>query len=115
MRTIIAGSRDCNDMDKLLEALEVCGWIPSVVISGCARGADKLGERWAELLKVPCEKYPANWDLYGKSAGYRRNEEMADNADALIALWDGESRGTKHMIDIAKRKGLHVYVYNVGG
>ena len=66
---------------------------------------------WAATFSIPCEKYPADWDKYGKSAGYRRNEQMADNADSLIALWDGRSRGTKHMIDIAHRKGLKVYVH----
>ncbi len=57
--------------------------------------------------------YPAAWDTYGLKAGYIRNEEMADNADALIAIWDGKSRGTKHMIDIATRKGLRVYIHEV--
>lgn len=111
MRTIIAGSRDCTDKRYLLAALAACGWIPTTVISGAARGADRLGEVWAAEFKVPCERFPADWDRYGKSAGYRRNEQMADNAEALIALWDGESRGTKHMIDIAKRKGLRVHVH----
>lgn len=113
MRTIIAGSRDCTDMRELLAALTACGWRPSTVVSGAARGADRLGELWAAEVKVPCARFPAEWDRYGKAAGYRRNELMADNAEALIALWDGESRGTRHMIDIARRKGLLVYVHKV--
>lgn len=52
------------------------------------------------------DQYPADWDTYGKSAGYRRNEDMAKIADACIVFWDGESRGSKHMIDIAEREGL---------
>ena len=111
MRTIIAGSRDCTDKRELLRAIEHCGWGISVVISGAARGADRLGELWAQWKGVPLEQFPAEWNVYGKSAGYKRNEKMAENADALIALWDGRSRGTKHMIEIATRKGLKVYVH----
>lgn len=68
---------------------------------------------WARRNNVPVEKYPANWDKYGKSAGYIRNEEMAKVADSLLAIWDGKSRGTKHMIDIATKKGLTVFIYKV--
>jgi predicted Rossmann fold nucleotide-binding protein DprA/Smf involved in DNA uptake len=110
MKTIIAGSRDCSDISLLHTAVKQCGWVPSVVVSGTARGADRLGELWAAKRGVPVEKYPADWDKHGKSAGYKRNELMAANAEALIALWDGESRGTKHMIDLARRKGLRVFV-----
>ena len=111
MRTIIAGSRDCTDKSQLIAALIACGWTPTVVISGGARGADRLGEQWAAVFNVPCERHPADWDRYGRSAGYKRNEQMADAAEALIALWDGQSRGTKHMIDIATSKGLRVHVH----
>lgn len=113
MRTIIAGTRDCTDKTRLIEAITVCGWVPTTVISGTARGVDKLGEIWAEEHSIPCERFPADWDRHGKAAGYRRNEQMANNSDALIAIWDGHSRGTKHMIDIAKRNGLRVYVHFV--
>lgn len=111
MRTIIAGSRDCTSKSELIFALAACGWTPTAVISGAARGADRLGEVWAAEANVPCERFPADWDRYGKSAGYRRNEQMADHAEALIALWDGKSRGTNHMVNTAIRKGLHVYVH----
>lgn len=111
MRTIIAGSRDCTDKKYLLAALEECGWLPTVVISGDARGADTLGEEWAIENDIPVEKFPADWATYGKSAGFLRNEEMAKNADALIALWDGQSTGTKHMIACAKKHGLKIRVY----
>jgi len=113
MRTIIAGSRGCTNKNYLLAALQECGITPTVVISGGACGADKLGEAWAAENGVPVELFPADWATYGKSAGFLRNEEMAKNAEALIALWDGESRGTKHMIACAKKHGLQVYVYLV--
>lgn len=87
-------------------------WMDSTtVVSGTAKGADKLGENWAELNNIPLEKYPADWNKFGKSAGYKRNTEMANNAEALIALWDGKSRGTKHMIDIATTKKLQIYIH----
>lgn len=113
MRTIIAGSRSCTNMKDLEEAIEKCGWVITVVISGGARGADRLGEQWARSNSVPVEIYPADWDKHGKSAGYKRNEFMAECGDALIALWDGESRGTKHMIDIARRANLQIYVHQL--
>jgi hypothetical protein len=111
MRTIIAGSRGCTDRNELISALEICGWVPTTVISGTANGPDQLGEMWAKEFNIPCERYPADWKTLGKSAGYIRNEQMAQNAESLIALWDGVSKGTKNMIDIARRKGLKVYVH----
>lgn len=113
MRTIIAGSRNVTDYDILLQAIENCPFHISVVLSGTARGVDRMGERFALQQKIPLEKYPADWNKWGKSAGYKRNELMAEKAEALLALWDGESRGTKHMIDIAKKKGLKIYIYQV--
>jgi len=110
MRTIVAGGRNCNSYDILKKAISQCGWTPSVVISGAAKGADILGEQWATENLIPCERFPADWNKYGKKAGFIRNVQMAEVAEGLIALWDGESRGTKHMIDIANKKGLKVYI-----
>ena len=58
------------------------------------------------------ERFPANWDKYGKSAGYRRNVDMANVADACIVFWDGTSPGSKHMIDIANTKRLALRIVN---
>ena len=111
MRTIIAGSRDFSDYSAMCSVLrDGYPWPITTVLSGAARGADQLGERWAKEHGVPVELYPADWTRYGRSAGYRRNELMATKADALIAFWDGQSRGTKHMIDLARRMKLYVYV-----
>lgn len=112
MRTIIAGSRDLNSYELVCRAVEECGWEPTVVLSGTARGIDQMGERWASRNGITIERYPANWKIWGKRAGPLRNEKMANNADALIAVWDGLSRGTSHMIATAQRKGLRVYVLN---
>jgi hypothetical protein len=111
MRTIIAGSRTCHDLKELIIAIESCGWKITTILSGMAKGADQLGILYGLEHDIPIERYPANWQLYGKSAGYRRNVQMANNAEALLALWDGESRGTKNMIDTAKYKNLKFYVH----
>jgi hypothetical protein len=101
-------------MEDLLKALSKCGWTPTVVISGTARGADKLGEMWARQNHVPVEKYPADWNgTMRKGAGHVRNEQMAKVADALIALWDGQSKGTEDMIEIAMRRGMRIYVQTI--
>jgi hypothetical protein len=76
------------------------------ILSGKARGADLLGERYAKENLLEVLEFPADWETFGKRAGFKRNEEMANEAHALIAFWDGESHGTKHMIDIATKKGL---------
>ncbi|MBQ3698311.1 MAG: DUF2493 domain-containing protein [Prevotella sp.] len=112
-RVIIAGGRDFNDY-QLLKAK--CDAILAnkrqthsiIIVSGTARGADSLGERYAHERAYTIERHPANWDSDGKAAGPIRNAQMADVADALIAFWDGRSRGTRNMIDVATSKGLLV-------
>jgi hypothetical protein len=113
MKLIIAGSRNITDYEKLLSAVKLLEKKPSEILSGTAKGVDSMGERWAKENNITVVKYPANWDKYGKSAGYRRNVEMAENADALLLIWDGESKGSKHMLDIAQKKDMAVYVYAV--
>lgn len=113
MRVIIAGSRGCTNFDDLLKAIANSRFVISEVISGGAKGGDKLGELWAEKNSIPCSVFPAQWDFYGKKAGYLRNEEMANYAEALIAIWDGKSRGTSHMIDIALAKKLKIFIQYV--
>ena len=118
-KVIIAGSRGFSNYKLLKETCdkylrEKKKTHNVVVISGHARGADSLGEKYASDEDLDLEIYPADWKKYGKSAGFRRNEQMADIADAVIAFWNGESHGTKHMIDIAEEKGLNVKVVNYG-
>ena len=113
MRVIIAGSRSIRLYNIVASAVRTSSYEITTVISGTAYGVDQLGERWAKEHNVPCELFPADWDRYGRSAGYKRNELMAQNADALIAVWDGLSRGTKHMIDIMNKLGKPVHIYQV--
>lgn len=116
LRVIIAGSRTINaDHPRALEALHVVvvasGFDIGCVVSGGARGADDLGERYARWRGLSLQVYPADWKTLGKRAGPIRNEQMAENADALIALWDGDSPGTRHMIETARTRGLLVHVH----
>lgn len=117
-KVIIAGTRDFSDYgllsqkcDAILSTKKMDNNI--IVVSGTARGADRLGERYARERGYRIERYPADWDRDGNSAGPIRNAKMADNAHALIAFWDGQSRGTKNMIDTARAKGLAVRVINL--
>jgi hypothetical protein len=110
MRVIIAGSRSITDYDFVCRVIEESCFDVTEVVSGTARGVDQLGERWAKDNGIPVAHFPADWDKYGKSAGYVRNTDMGDYADALIAVWDGESRGTNHMVDIMSRLGKFIYV-----
>ena len=112
-KVIVAGGRDFGNFELLYRKLDtyLANKLPEVtIVSGMARGADTLGVRYAQDRQLTVAKFPAEWKRYGKSAGYIRNQEMAKEADALIAFWDGKSRGTKHMIDIATDKGLLVKV-----
>ena len=116
-RVIIAGSRSFNDYELLREQClsilqEKMRTHRVVIVSGHARGADSLGERFANEFRLPFELHPAKWRLLGKAAGMVRNAEMAKCSDALIAFWDGESRGTRHMISFARKRGLEVSVIN---
>ena len=114
-KVIIAGSRGFSNY-KLLH--EQCNKFLRekrkthnvIIISGGARGADLLGEKYAKDEGFDLEIYLADWKKFGKTAGFRRNEQMAEVADALIAFWDGKSHGTKHMIDIMNEKNLQVKV-----
>ena len=112
LKVIIAGGREFADYDLLKR---VCNHMLSVVketsqvtiVSGGARGVDKMGERYAKEFGINLIIMNADWEKHGKSAGYKRNQEMANVSTHLIAFWDGKSRGTKHMIDIAKRDGMN--------
>lgn len=110
-KVIVTGGRDfgdygllCQTCDRMLSQKHQTHDI--VIISGTARGADTLGERYAQERGYAVERFPADWEHAGKSAGFIRNAQMASIADALIAFWDGQSRGTAHMIDQARQKSL---------
>lgn len=117
-RVIVAGTREFDNY--LLLRMKLTDYLSPIpneeieIISGTARGADKLGEQYANDHNLKCIKFPADWNTYGKSAGYIRNAEMAKYASqehgVLFAFWDGKSKGTKHMIDLAYKYNLETYV-----
>lgn len=114
MKTIIAGSRLITSFAIVAEAIEASGFHITEVVSGGAPGVDALAEKWAEQNGIPVKQFPADWDRYGRKAGPIRNQAMAEYGEALIAVWDGKSRGTRDMIRRARKHGLRVFVYLVG-
>jgi hypothetical protein len=108
MRVIIAGSRSIKNYDIVEKAVRDSGFEITQIISGGAGGVDELGEQFAARYNIPISYFLANWVAYGRSAGMIRNTDMAKNADALIAIWDGKSVGTKDMIDKANHVGIPV-------
>ncbi len=115
MRVAIIGSRTFNDYEYLKEAMEIINESVTIscIVTGGANGADSLGEQWANENKIKTDIYLAEWDLYGKSAGFRRNIKIVDNSDYLVAFWDGKSKGTKHSINLAREKNLEVIIMEI--
>jgi hypothetical protein len=113
MKVIIAGSRTLSDYGIIELAVTNSKFTPIEIISGCAKGADRLGELFAKNHNLPVKYFPADWNRFGKAAGYKRNQQMAEYGDALVAVWDGKSKGTGHMINIMKdlNKPFHVEIY----
>lgn len=111
MRVIIAGSREIKDWETIYTAVDNSKFSITEVVSGKARGVDQYGELWAKAHSIPIIEFPANWDRLGKRAGFIRNETMAEYADALIAVWDGKSKGTFHMIGEMVKRNKPVFVY----
>lgn len=113
-KLIVAGGRDFADRDvcwrEILAMQERLAGYQLSIVSGMARGADRLGFEVAKKEGIPVHMFPADWDRYGKSAGYRRNEEMARFADGLLAFWNKSSRGTAHMIETMNRAGKPVHI-----
>jgi hypothetical protein len=118
IKLIIAGSRGI---------LHTAGWLePYVndvlneldvdlgeVVSGGAKGVDLIGEFYADRLGVKVSRFDADWDKYKKAAGHIRNGEMAKYADALLALWDGESPGTTSMVNLMMKQKKPVFLYTI--
>lgn len=116
MKLAVVGSRSFNNYDLLktkLDALHIKRPI-SLIISGGAQGADSLAERWAKENGIESKIFLPDWNQYGKSAGYKRNVQIIEASDAVIAFWDGISKGTQHSINIAneKQKPLAIILYS---
>ena len=110
MKIIIAGSRKFNDYALLKKTLDeiLIDDDNYEIVSGCCSGADKLGERYAVEKGFRVKHFPADWDKFGKAAGPIRNALMADYADGLVLFWDGTSKGSKNMLENARKRGLEI-------
>jgi hypothetical protein len=113
VRTIIAGSREITDPELLLKALEKHPHPVTEVVCGTAPGVDTLGEDWAKVNNIPVKYFKPDWDTHGKAAGPIRNRQMAEYGEALIAIWNGDSPGTKNMIEEAQKRKLHVTLFHI--
>lgn len=113
MKLAIIGSRTFNDYELLCDHLEEHLNTTTMVVSGAARGADSLGEKWAINNDIETLIFPADWDKYGKRAGYIRNEDIIKNCDFCIAFWDGVSKGTMHSVSLCKKYNKPVTLIRV--
>ncbi len=118
IRLIIAGGRDFNDFDALEK--EASKFLYDIdngqavqIVSGGAKGVDALGERFAKEKGLDLIVFPAEWKKYGRAAGPKRNAQMAEYATHLLSFWNGESKGTKSMISLAKKKNIIVEIITI--
>ena len=113
MKVIIAGKRNFYQYDTLLRAIRESKFEITELVSGGAPGVDTISIVWARENNIPIKLFKADWQAHGKSAGPIRNQQMAEYGEALIALWDYNSTGTKNMIEQATKKGLKIFVYDI--
>ena len=113
MNIAIVGSRTFTDqaaVDSVMDQLALAMRI-GLVVSGGARGADSLGAHWARSRNIPVSIHYPDWNRFGRSAGFRRNETIITDADLVVAFWDGLSRGTAHSIQLARSQGKKVLIH----
>lgn len=108
----IVGSRGFDDYDLMVDTVLKSSNIDHVecIVSGGAEGADQLADRFANDFKKIMKVFLANWKLYGRAAGFKRNIRIVEESDLVIAFWDGESPGTQHTIKLCKQKNVPVIV-----
>ena len=113
MKLIIAGSRGINNHGTLARSIEAIGTKPTKIIIGNAKGVDAIAENYAAIKEIPCDIVDAPWDQYGRPAGTIRNERITNEADALLAIWDGQSSGTRELIRMMNKKNKPVFLHLV--
>jgi hypothetical protein len=109
VRIAVVGSREYPNMPLVRDTIRL---LPrsAVVVSGAARGVDRTAADAAREYGLAVTEYPANWNAYGKTAGFIRNQQIVDDADCLIAFWDGKSNGTAHSVNLARKKGIPYFI-----
>ena len=115
MRLAIVGCRHFDNYELFCKCIESLGVLDKIeyIVSGGATGADSLAERYAREHAIPFKVYPANWAKFGRSAGYRRNKQIVDDADYVVAFWDYKSSGTKHTITIAREQKINGKIFRI--
>lgn len=113
MRVAIVGSRDFPEPERVRAYVRALRK-DDIVISGGARGVDSWAVEEAQLQGLSTEVFPADWEVYGRSAGYQRNQSIVDAAEFVVAFWDGKSKGTAHTIKLAQKAGKPVEVLLAG-
>lgn len=114
MKLIIAGSRTMHESELVLHDLSRC-LLPfrlddiTEIVCGMAQGADMIGLNYSRINNVKLARFPADWDTHGKAAGFIRNRKMAEYSDALLLIWDGESRGSSIMKKEMQKLGKPIY------
>jgi len=111
MKVIVAGSRYFSDREVIEKAIDLSGFKITQIVHGGARGVDTVAGDIANDRKLELVVCDADWVAFGRSAGFRRNETMAVHADALVAVWDGKSPGTRHMIQQMRKRNKPVYIF----
>jgi hypothetical protein len=113
MKLAVIGSRNFSDSHILTQTLNMLHeeYNVTTLVSGGAKGADIMGQRWAEIRSIETEIYIPDWNLHGKRAGLLRNQDIVNSADLIVAFWDGVSTGTRHAIDLAHSSKTPVIVY----
>lgn len=111
MKVIVAGSRHITSRKIVALAMQASKLEISELVCGLAPGVDSVARELADEALVPIKDFPADWDKYPKAAGHIRNKEMGNYADALVAVWDGQSKGTQHMIQYMCDLNKPVYIY----
>lgn len=115
MKVIIAGGRDITDPKFVERAVKASGYKITEVVCGMAKGVDTLGKEWAESQGIPVKEFPANWSKFHRAAGPIRNAEMAKYADALIAIMKPGSKGTRNMVELARKRKMPNLVLHLLG
>ena len=114
MKAAIIGSRSFDNYNLVCETLSEYENQITLMVSGGAKGADKLGEKWAKEKNKEVLIFYPEWEKYGKSAGFRRNKDIIENSDIVFAFWDGQSKGTQSSIELSKKlnKELKIIKWN---
>jgi hypothetical protein len=115
VKVIIAGSRSITEFETVKAAIEASGFTISEVVSGAAKGVDRLGEQYAAEHGISVKQFKPDWARNKRGGGLVRNKDMAEYADAAVIVWDGESKGAKHMADTMQQLGKPVYLHTLTG